>query len=79
MEYLRNRLPPIVFNNPLGDDGYLNRTPASKELLPGFFEAAGMNLTKNEYYQIAAKMLPEEIPIEVKEKLDTICDLFGIS
>lgn len=79
MEYLRNRLPPIVFNNPLGDDEYLNRTPASKELLPGFFEAAGMNLTKNEYYQIAAKMLPHEIPAEVKEKLDIICNLFKIT
>jgi hypothetical protein len=78
-EYLQNKLPPIVFNNPLGDDEYLNRTPASKELLPGFFEAAGRNLTKNEYYQIAAQMLPEEIPGEIKEKLDIMCNLFQIT
>ncbi len=54
------------------DDDYLERTPASKTLLPGFFKAASVPLTKNEYYQVAAQMLPEEIPGEVKEKLDVI-------
>ena len=46
--------------------------------MPGFFEAADVPLTKNEYYQVAAQMLPEEIPDEVKEKLDKICEAFNI-
>ncbi|MHB8105378.1 MAG: ATP-dependent nuclease [Dehalococcoidales bacterium] len=75
-EYLQNTLPPIVFRDPLNKHEYLNRTPASKEILPGFFNATGINLTKNEYYQVAAQMLPTEIPDEVKEKLDTIYNLF---
>jgi hypothetical protein len=46
--------------------------------LPGFFEAANLPLTKSEYYQIASQMLPEEIPGEVAEKLDAICETLGI-
>lgn len=79
LSYLQNELPPAVFQNPNGDHDYLNATPASKTLLPGFFKAAGMPLTKNEYYQVAAQMQQEEIPSEVKEKLDLICEAFGIS
>ena len=78
MGYLRNELAPGVLKDPLGDHDYLNATAASKTLLPGFFKAAGVPMTKNEYYQIAAQMRPEEIPDEVREKLDAICKLLGI-
>lgn len=72
LDYLRNQLPPAVYKEPLGDHDYLKATPASKTLLPGFFEAAGVPLTKNEYYQVATLMHLEEIPDEVREKLDAI-------
>jgi len=68
--YLKNQLPPAVYSNPLAEHPYWERTPASKELLPGFFRASGIELTKNEYYQVAAQMLPGELSSEIKEKLD---------
>ena len=70
--YLRDQLPPAVYKEPLGDHDYLNVTPAGKTLLPGFFDAAGVPLTKNEYYQVAARMRSDEISDEVREKLDAI-------
>jgi hypothetical protein len=79
LEYLRERLPPVVYEDPLADDDYLERTPASKTLLPGFFEAAGVSLTKEEYYQVAAQMLPEEIPNEIREMLDAICEALNLN
>jgi predicted ATPase len=80
LEYLNRHLPPPIFENPLMDDlDYFRYTPSSKTLLPGFFEAAGLPLTKNEYYQIASQMKPEEIPGEVKEKLDAIYQGLGLS
>jgi hypothetical protein len=78
LDYLRNQLPPAVLRDPLADHDYLNVTPASKTLLPGFFEAAGVSVTKHEYYQISAQMEPDEIPGEIQEKLDLICGAFGI-
>lgn len=78
LDYLENQLPPAVHRDPLADHDYLNATPASKTLLPGFFEAARVPLTKNEYYQVAAQMLPEEIPNEVMEKLDIICEALNV-
>lgn len=78
LECLRKRLPPVVYEDPLADNDYLERTPASKTLLPGFFEAAGVSLTREEYYQVAAQMLPEEIPNEVRDKLDVICEALDV-
>lgn len=77
MTYLRNELPPAVLKNPLVEHPFINSEPASKTLLPGFFEAAGIPLPKKEYYQIASQMLPEEIPEEVREKLDAIYKQLG--
>ncbi len=68
--YLQKQLPPAIYEEPLADHDYLTATPASKKLLPQFFEAAGLFVPKNEYYQIARQMMAEEIPHEVKEKLD---------
>lgn len=78
LRYLENELPPAVYRTPLGDHDYLDATPASKSLLPGFFEAADIPLTRKEYYQVAAQMRSEEIPKEVIEKLDRMCEAFGV-
>ncbi len=78
LEYLQRQLPPSVYEDPLGNHEYLTVTPASKTLLPGFFEAANLPLTKNEYYQIASQMSPEDIPSEVREKLDSIYETLGL-
>lgn len=77
MQFLSNELPPAVFNNPLGEHDYLAATPASKTLLPGFFAAAGVPLTKEEYYEVAAQMEPGELPDEIGEKLDLIYSAVG--
>ncbi len=79
MAYLKNELPPAVIKDPLADHEYLRLTPVSKGLLPGFFRTAGSSLTKNEYYQVAGQMKPEEIPLEVVEKLDSICEIFELA
>lgn len=78
LEYLEKELPRGVYENPLEEHPFFEGTPASKTLLPEFFKEAGVPLTKNEYYQVAAQMLPEEIPEEVKEKLDSICEALEI-
>jgi len=77
-KYLQDELPGAVLREPLGDHDYLNRTPASKTILPGFFKATGIHLPKNEYYRIAEKMLKEEIADEVNDKLNDIARLMGI-
>jgi predicted ATPase len=73
LDYLKNELPPAVFNNPMGEHDYLDATPASKTLIPGFFKSARIHITKKEYYKVAGQMLKKEIPGEVSEKLDLIC------
>lgn len=77
-KYLKDELPGAVLREPLGDHDYLNRTPASKTILPGFFKATGIHMPKNEYYRIAEKMLKDEIADEVKDKLNDISRLMGI-
>jgi hypothetical protein len=76
--YFENQLPPAVLRDPLGDHDYLNRTPASKTLLPGAFAAAGDPITKDEYYLVAEQMMPSEIPAEVTDKLDEIAKALGV-
>lgn len=77
--YLHDELPGIVFKEPLGEHDYLNRTPASKTILPGFFKSAHIHLPKYEYYRVAEQMRPEEIVNEVKKKLDDIAGILGIA
>lgn len=78
-QYLHDELPGAVFRDPMGDHDYLNNTPASKALLPGFLKSAGMNLHKKEYFEIAKLMRPEEVAPEVKQKLDDIAKVMGLS
>ena len=70
--YLDDQLPRAVIRNPLADHDYLASTRASKTLLPGFFDVAGLDLSKNEYYLVAEEMRPEEPPAEIEEKLNQI-------
>ena len=77
-KYLKDELPGAVLRDPLGDHDYLNRTPASKTLLPGYFRSTDVALTKKDYYLIAEQMKPDEIALEVKLKLDDIATSLGI-
>lgn len=79
MDYLQDELPNTVLRDPLGDHDYLNRTPASKTLLPGTFKAAQDPITKDEYYLVAEQMTKEEIAPEVEEKLNQIAAALGVN
>jgi predicted ATPase len=70
--YLEDQIPAAVLRDPRGQHGFLETTPASKTLLPGLFAAVQVDLDKRDYHSIAAGMRPEEVPTEVKEKLDAI-------
>lgn len=72
--FLEGELPPAALNDPLGDHEFLISVPASKTLLPSFFEMTGTPIKKKEYYQIAAQMQDKEVHNEVREKLDQIAD-----
>jgi len=72
-------LPPEVMEKPTADHNYMRVTPAGKTILPRIFSAAGMEIGKMEYYQIAELMSPAEIPGEVTDKLDAIAEHFGVS
>lgn len=77
-KYLHDELPGAVFRDPMGDHDYLNNTPASKALLPGFLKAAGIDLPKSEYFEIAKLMRPDEVAPEVKQKLDDIAKVIEL-
>ncbi len=72
MDYLREQLPPAFFHTPLETSAFLKAEPASKTLLPEVLSRAGVTLAKSDYYLLAQQMRPEEIPAEVKDKLDAI-------
>ncbi len=74
-EYLALQLPPDALQHPAGDNDFLFAVPASKRLLPGYFKAAGVSISKKEYYQVAAQMKSDEIHPEVIEKLNVIAEL----
>ena len=75
LAHLRNEVPPSFFKDPLASSSFLKSEPASKTLIPTMLERAGLDLTKSDFYQIAEQMRPEEIPAEVKLKLDSIHNL----
>jgi len=77
--FLESELPPAVLRDPLGHHEYLLSVPASKSLLPSFFDKADTALGKKDYYQIAAQMTADELPSEVRFKLDRIADALDIS
>lgn len=69
-EEFGRQIPPDT--DPFSDIAALTRVKASSEFLVPFFEKIGLNTTKGELYQLAAKMTPDEIHPEVKKKLDAI-------
>jgi predicted ATPase len=75
IDYLKTQLPPAFFTNPLADSAAIVSVPASKELLPQMFEAAGRPLEKGDFFLIAQNMRPEEIHPEVVRVLDAISQL----
>lgn len=75
--FLQDRMPPIVFRDPLREDDYWATTAVSKTLLPSLFSEVGMNLSKQEYYFIALEMEKDEISAEVGEILDHIHKAVG--
>ncbi|MFT5239773.1 MAG: hypothetical protein ACI9X0_000739, partial [Kiritimatiellia bacterium] len=72
LDLLREEFPPAFFEAPLKISAVLRSEPASKTLLPQIMEKAEIHLPKNQYYLIARQMLPEELPLEVSEKLSAI-------
>ncbi|MEW6359498.1 MAG: AAA family ATPase [Planctomycetota bacterium] len=76
--YLKDELPPAVIREPLGEHDYLNVTPTSKTILPGFFKAAGIGFSRTDFYLIAEQMEQDEICSEVGEKLDDIGRSLGL-
>jgi len=72
MEFLGNELPPAVLRDPMSDHEFLDRLPASKTLLPAFFDKTGLNLSKKEYYLVAREMRRDELLSEIQQKLDVI-------
>ena len=84
VEGLRNKwhqsLPPDVAQNPHHDDPFLKAVKARADLLPPLLAAAGIHdLPYTRYHEIAVLMRPEEIHPEVSEKLDAICQAFGVT
>ena len=79
LAHWRDKFPPAVVREPLGDNEYLNVTKARTRLIRPLLEAAGLHgLPYTRYHEIAQGMLPEEIHPEVTEKLDAICRAFGV-
>ena len=74
LDYLRDQVPPALFNNPLEISGFLRSEPASKTLLPEMLKQAGVQIGKGEYFLIAEQMLREELSPEIELKLDAIAE-----
>jgi hypothetical protein len=57
---------------------YLEKTPASKGLLPAVMQAAGLNrFPKSRYFEIAQHYQPGEVHPEVRKKLAQMKFAFG--
>ena len=79
LAYWRGAFPPDVVMNPLADHEYLMEAKARTRLIAPLLEAAGLpGLPYTRYHEIAALMRPDEIHLEVVEKLDAICRAFGV-
>jgi hypothetical protein len=71
--WIMDNLPPAVARDPLGNHDYLNSTKARTALIPPILEAGGLpSFPYTRYAEIAARMLPHELPSEVTAKLDAI-------
>lgn len=73
-EFLRDQLPPAVFNAPLADHPALSALKASDDIVLPLLDHVHNLLAKTDLYLIARVMRPEEIHPEVSEKLDAIAE-----
>jgi hypothetical protein len=77
--WITDNLPPAVVREPLGEHEVLNNMKARTRLIPPILDAAGFpGLPYTRFSEIAAVMLPDELHPEVKEKLDSIQQAFGL-
>ena len=81
--YLEDTYKAEFFRDPFQPgllvESLLRTTKARSDLLPPILTAAGLpGFPYQDYHQIAAVMLPEEIHPEVTEKLDGIMKAFGL-
>lgn len=75
-QYLKTQFAESFFANPLSDDTQaVVEVPASKRLLPTLFAAAGQDLDKSDFYQLAAVMQPSEIHPDAIRVLEVIAAL----
>ena len=59
---------------------YFRAEPVSKGLLPALMQAAGLNnVPKREYFEIALQFKPEEVHLEITERLNQIKRAFGVA
>ena len=77
-QYITNNHLPAFLNDVFTDPDYIKGTKARTVLIPPVLQAAGVHLPYTSYSEIAACMLPEEVHPEVREKLDGLCDAFGV-
>jgi hypothetical protein len=71
--WMRDNLPPAVVREPLGVHEFLNATKARTNLIPPILAAAGFpGLAHTRFAEIAARMRPEEVHPEVRQKLNDI-------
>jgi ABC-type transport system involved in cytochrome c biogenesis ATPase subunit len=81
--YLEETFTPAFLQDPLKPnplvDAYLQQRKARTEVLPPILAAAGLHgFPYTRFNEIASVMLPEEIHLEVTEKLDEIQCAFGL-
>ena len=76
-DFLKDNFPPPALKNPLKESDYLVSTAASKSILPDFLEKTEAQLSKKDFFQIAAQMKPEEIHPEVGAKLDAMIPILN--
>lgn len=72
--YMKRRLPPDLFDAPFD----ANLIAEGSIVLDDIMQEAGLQLTKTDYWRIAAQMRPEEVHPEVLEKLDAIAGHFNV-
>ena len=74
--FLKTQLPEPFFVSPLSDATTAAvEIPASKDLLPQMFQAAGRPLEKSDFFLIAERMTPNEIHPDIVRVLDQIASL----
>lgn len=84
MDELRQKLEQGFLDDPMHPaalvESFLKNEPASKMLIPGLLQAAGLNnVPKREFFEIAAQFQKEEVHPEVIERLNQIKQAFGVA